>query len=94
VDVGAALLASGPSLASRGFRSVQSSARLVSYLFLAIVHSLTSVFSFRDRLDLLNTGDGALSRGRFREDASGIDAGLTTNNASRRCHTSPNLNLS
>ena len=48
MDVDATLLASGSSIASRSFRGIQNSARLVSYLFLAIVNSLTSVFSCRD----------------------------------------------
>jgi len=47
VGVDATLLASGPLLAPRSFRGVQSSAQLVSSL-LAVVHSLTFVFPCRE----------------------------------------------
>jgi len=45
------------------------------------------------RPDLPNTGGEALLRQKSRKDTSGTNVGRTSNNASRGCHTSPDLEL-
>ena len=45
------------------------------------------------RLNLLNTDDGTLSRRESMEGASATDVGRTDDDASRGCHTSPDLEL-
>jgi len=43
------------------------------------------------RPDLLNTGDGSLSRQTSRRDAAGTNAGYVTGGVSRQCYISPDL---
>ena len=57
-------------------------------------HTGTNIYDMErtgSRLDLPITGDASLSRRTSRRDTSGINAGYAIRNASRWCHTSPDL---